>query len=302
MITVNRAELARELQLLQPIVRSKETIPVLSTVLVEFKDNLRLTASNLDTTLSTEIAVPVVGMLGVEAESYCLPLRQLHSLVKLFEAETVTLTRKLNDRVAVVCGKSKHLLPSLPVEQFPEIDKVAGDVTCTLGGPTLQQALERVLPCVTKEESRYNLAGVNLEAKDDILSVVATDGHRLGLQTLPLTSKPFTALVPTESIYTLLPLLEGETTLTITENHLCCVVGTHVFTARLLSGSFPNWRMIMPASLAYHVEIAAPELIAVVKRVALTRAEVHSVSTGQYYGGIKLTFAGEMLTVATAES
>lgn len=301
--SINRKLLQTELALLTTVRARKETIPILSSVMMEWDASLTLTASSLDITLISMVELPQT--LTVEHDSFCLPLRELHRLVSLFESDDVVFTvdrdGKGAGRVLVQGGKSKHKLPYWEAKEFPDVDQAKGE-SFSINGDELRQGLQLVLPFVTREGSRWALAGVNFEQKGESLNLVATDGYRLGITSIETPCGDTTTLIP-ESAAKLLSHLRGEViAITINDNCASFQSDQRTLTTRLLTGTFPNWEIIMPKDLPSRVEIATAPLVAVLKRVSVTRDDYFKTGYGTMRGGVKFTLAADSLTVETKEN
>lgn len=295
MFTINREWLGRELVILQSVAEKKGTIPVLQFALFSFDGtNLVITATDLDVTLVCQI--PAEG----ESWSGCVPLKPLASLVRLFSGD-VRFTPKPKDRIEVTSGTSKHLLPSLPATSFPATPVLAKTTTAVISGPTLREGLARVLPCVTTEESRYTLAGVQFETKGDKLQLVATDSHRLGVAELPCETE-MKVLIPLVGIRALARLESESVEMESDTNHARFKCDHRILITRLLVGQFPNWEMIVPKALPNRVEVNADDLAAAIKRASLTRAESYKVGIGRIQAALKFTLTANCLTVESVEN
>lgn len=296
MFKVNRQALAAELGLLQSVAEKKGTIPILQFALFDFDGaKLSITATDLDVTL--------VCAVEAEGESWagCVPLRELASLARLFAEDTVQFTPKPKDRIEVTSGTSKHLLPSPPKDSFPKVVVPVQPKTATLDGGLLHDGLVRVLPCVTTDESRYTLAGVQFETKGETLQLVSTDTHRLGIATLPCKAE-LKVLIPLVGLRALIRLASDSVEMSVDGSHAEFRCGHRTLTTRLLVGTFPNWEMIMPKDLPHQIQVDAKALTGAIKRVSLTRAETYKTGTGVVREALKFTLAAKFVTVESQEN
>lgn len=293
---VSRQQLATELSLLSSAGERKITMPILAHVRFDFEDNkVKLTATDLDVTLITELPCKA------KEKSFCAPLKQLNQLVKLLEGNEVQITPKANNRHEIKCGKSKHTLVGAAVDTWPSIDRVTNDSQVTLDGKMLREALKRLLPCVTTEESRYILQGVQFESKDGVLSIAATDSHRLGVFNIPCAQK-FSVLVPSLGMSALADLDAETIYMKSDDSRVEFSDGTRTLISRLLVGQFPNWRMIIPNEIPYKVNLQSKSLSGAIKRAGVTRDSYHKVGVGTVSGRVKLTLNSDSVIVETEES
>lgn len=295
MFTVERNALAAELALLQNVAEKKGTIPILQFALFDFDGGrLSITATDLDVTLTCEIKADGEPWAG------CVPLKEVAALARLF-TEDVQFTPKPKDRVEIKSGPSVHLLPSPPKDSFPQIVNPSEPKSATLNGNLLREGLTRVLPCVTTEESRYTLAGVQFETKDKTLQLVATDTHRLGVALLPCETE-LKVLIPLAGLRALVRLESDSVEMQVDANHAQFTCDHRALTTRLLVGTFPNWEMIMPKELPHEIKVEAKALIAAIKRASITRAEGYKAGAGVVRAALKFTLAAKSITVESQET
>lgn len=296
MIIFNRQQLSTELALLSNAGERKITIPVLAHVRFDFEqDKVRLTATDLDVTLITEIPC------DAKEQSFCAPLKQLTQLVKLLEGNEVQITPKANDRVEIKCGRSKHVLVGADINIWPSIDRAKNNVEVVLNGDLLREALKRLGSCAAMEESMYALRGIQFESKDGTLSLVATDKHRLGVFEMPC-DKEFSVLVPSLALGPLADFKAETIVMKSDENHVEFSDGSRTLISRLLVGQFPTWRLVIPAEIPYKISLNSNMFSAAIKRAGVTRDSYHKVGVGQISGRIKLTLNSDSVLVETEEN
>lgn len=299
MFKVNRKLLAAELALLATTAEKKTTMPILSTIKFEFADGLlTLTGTDIDMAIITQVEATGEPWAG------CVPSKQLAALVKVLDGDEIIIatSSKNAGRCEIRAGRSKTTLALLPVDQFPEPDKEAAGTTFTVDGNLLREGLRRVLPCVTTEESRYSMAGVQFEGNGSALQLVATDGARLGVATVPDVNVNVKVLVPAEGLRPLLSL-ESDTLTVETGGNLITFTGDkRVISCRLVAGAFPNWEMIMPRDLPYRMEVDSNSLSTALKRATITRQETFKTGVGVTRGGVRFTLTADALSVIVDEN
>lgn len=291
MFTVNRTALANELALLQTVAERKGTIPILSTVLVQVADGLCcLVATDMDMALSTQI--PAAG----ESWSGCLPSKQLHELVRLFNGDMIEFTPKDNERVQIKWGKSKHLLPVSPVSQFPAIEQPQA-TTATISGATLRTAIERAAQCVTPDAVERWMQGVAFRSHDGDLFIVASNSRQTAVSKLSLRLA-IDVLMPIRAVSALIKLLDdSDVTFGATANHAVFQQGQRRFTARLLDMRFPDWRPLLPTTYHHTVTLDAETTRAAFRLAAVTAKETALIPIP-----IKLTIKSSEMLIETTES
>lgn len=295
MITIPRAELASELSLLVQIAGQKNVIPALSTVRMEFQSGVvSLLASNGDTALFTEVPGEGDDWQG------CIPAQQLHDLMRLAGKTDKVIFTPQGAQVQIAWGRSKHRLPVTEFAQFPDVSpSVASSSSLTVKMGDLTAALERVLPCASRDENtKYMLRGVKLEAKGNRLKLIGTNTHRLGVVTIPAEGE-LDVFVPLGAATLLAKLKAEEVTIRHDQSRVSFSSGPRMLIARLLTGTFPSWSGIMPESLPLSGTLSTEELIGALRRAEVTREEIFKTGVGRILLGVVLVFGKEELVIDT---
>lgn len=288
---VNRKQLADELALLQVVAERKSTIPVLSTVrMIVVDGTAQLTATDLDMSLSTQ--VPAAG----ESWSGCVPSKQLYELTRLFNGDTIEFTEKENARLQVKWGKSKHLLPTLPVNQFPQLEQPESELV-TISGAILRKAIERALICVSAKATQMWMHGVAFRSHGEQLYIVASNNPQTAVSQIP-SFLNMDLMLHTLAATALARLLTNEdVSLGANSNQMICRQSSRTFIARLLDAKFPDWRPLIPSTFQHSVTLE-PEPA----RQAFRLASVTARETALIPIPLRLTIAKDELTVETVES
>lgn len=288
---VNRKQLADELALLQVVAEKKSTIPVLSTVRMVIADGMvQLTATDMDMSLSTQ--VPAAG----EPWSGCVSSKQLYELTRLFNGDMVEFAEKDNQRLQVKWGKSKHLLPTLPVSQFPQLEQPQPEMVA-INGAVLRTAIERAVACTATKGSQTWMHGVALRSHDNQLYIVASNNPQTAVSQIP-SSLNIDLLLHVNAVTALAKLLsDADVTIGANDNQLVMTQGHRTFIARLLDAKFPDWRPLIPAEFQHTVTLD-PEST----RQAFRLASITARETALIPIPLRLTIAKDELLVETAES
>ena len=179
--TIERATLLKSLSHVQSVVERRNTIPILSNVLIEAREDgsLRLMATDLDLQVDESVPANVSqpGATTVSAHTFFDIVR------KLPEGSQVELTAA-EGKMQVVAGRSRFNLSTLPRDDFPVIAEGELPTRFELPAATLRQIIEKTRFAISSEETRYYLMGIFLHVVDDQLRAAATDGHRLARVTV----------------------------------------------------------------------------------------------------------------------
>jgi DNA polymerase-3 subunit beta len=255
--TIERATLLRCLSHVQSVVERRNTIPILSNVLIEAADggSVKVMATDLDLQVVETMSAASVETAGAITVSAHL----LFDIArKLPEGSQVSLDAADNQMV-IKAGRSRFKLPTLPRDDFPVI--VEGDLPTSFELParTLAQMIDATRFAISTEETRYYLNGIFLHVSDDdgpVLKAAATDGHRLARFTI---AQPDGAdgmpdvIVPRKAVAELRKLLEealdGAVMIDLSASKIRFTLsgeGGVVLTSKLIDGTFPDYSRVIP--------------------------------------------------------
>ncbi len=286
--TAERAALLKPLQAVIGVVERRQTMPILSNVLLRASDDvLAVTGTDLEVELVAEGAVDVA-----DPGEITIPGRKLHDIVRaLPDGVNVELIHS-GDRVTVKAGRSRFVLSSLPAADFPSTEGVDADQELTVSYADLRRLIDKTHFSMAQQDVRYYLNGLLLETEGTRLRAVATDGHRLALADCELAAaaaRNGQSIVPRKGVLELNRLLggEGEVQLVLSSNHLRVQLPGTRLTSKLIDGRFPEYSRVVPEHSEYLVRADREAL-----RSALQRAAILS---NEKYRGIRLELSENRL-------
>jgi DNA polymerase-3 subunit beta len=274
--TIERAVLLKSLGHVQSVVERRNTIPILSNVLIEARDDgsIRLMATDLDLQVDERVPANVdqAGATTVSAHTFFDIVRKLPegSQVELSAAE---------GKMQVVAGRSRFNLSTLPRDDFPVIAEGDLPTRFELPAATLRQVIEKTRFAISSEETRYYLMGIFLHVVDDQLRAAATDGHRLARVTVP---RPDGAdgmpdvIVPRKAVQELLKLLEeleGTVEISLSPTKIRFGLGSAILTSKLIDGTFPDYNRVIPTGNDKLLKIDPKSFSSGVDRVSTIASE-----------------------------
>ncbi len=275
-LVVRKNDLLRELQLFQGIVERKNTIPILANVLMEAKgDEVRMLATDLEVGLRSRCAASVA-----KSGSVTLPAKKLFEIVRALPDTDVRIEQD-NTSVSVAADRFDSKMQTLPREDFPTVPEASGTVVATLPGKTFRDMVARTQFAITGEDTRYFLNGAQLVLAPSTMTLVATDGHRLALVSVPREAaggdaSELKVILPKKTLMELSRLL-GESDEAIRyeqgENHLFFHVGERLLISRKIEGNFPAYERVIPKGNDKRIEFERDRVTSAIKRVALLSNE-----------------------------
>jgi DNA polymerase III subunit beta len=251
--TIERATLLKSLGHVQSVVERRNTIPILSNVLIEASaDGIKLMATDLDLQIveTIEAAVDTPGATTVSAHTLFDIAR------KLPEGSQVQLTAA-EGKMQVVAGRARFNLQTLPREDFPVIAEGELPTRFDLPAETLKQIIDKTRFAISTEETRYYLNGIFLHVSDDatpVLKAAATDGHRLARVTV---ARPDGAegmpdvIIPRKCVGELRKLLDevdGSVEVSLSPTKVRFGLGSAILTSKLIDGTFPDYSRVIPTA------------------------------------------------------
>lgn len=248
--TVSREALLKPLNLVAGVVERRQTLPILSNILLVLdNDRLSLTGTDLEVELIGRVQLSEA---GEESGELTVPARKLVDICRsLPEGSDIQFSAE-DGKVTVRCGRSRFTLSTLPAREFPNLEDSIGTHQLNLKQGQLKRLIDRTAFAMAQQDVRYYLNGMLWELKDQNLSVVATDGHRLALCTLPEKVEvegDAQVILPRKGVLELARLLldeEADIAIVIGSNHVRATTEEFTFTSKLVDGKFPDYQRVMP--------------------------------------------------------
>jgi DNA polymerase-3 subunit beta len=279
-LTLERAALLKSLGHVQSVVERRNTIPILSNVLIRAAGN---DVSFAATDMEIEINETVPGGI-TKTGAITAPAHTLYEIVrKLPEGAQVELNAANTNQLTLSSGRSHFKLGCLPVDDFPKMPE--GDLKhkFTLSAADLRTLIDRTRFAISTEETRYYLNGIyfhTAKSKNvETLRAVATDGHRLARVEMPAPqgAKGIPGvIIPRKTVGEVRKLIEetgGEIEIALSESKVRFTFDGVVITSKLIDGTFPDYERVIPANNDKIMEVDARIFAAATDRVATISSE-----------------------------
>ena len=291
---ISREAFLKPLQLVSGVVERRQTLPVLSNVLLELiESELSLTGTDLEVELVGRVTVDQAHTSG----AVTVPARKLLDICKSLSDDAIIELSLTENKVTLRSGRSRFTLTTLPASEFPNVDEEPDTFSITMAQSKLRELLDSTSFAMAQQDVRYYLNGMLFEVASDYLRVVATDGHRLAMETLDMSnpiSEPQQLILPRKGIMEMARLLtddSGEISLTFGQNHIRASVTAFTFTSKLVDGRFPDYNRVLPKGGNKVLLGNCQEL-----RQAFSRA---SILSNEKYRGVRVLLSnGELKILA----
>lgn len=271
--TVLREQFLKPLKAVAGVVeRRHHLLPILSHVLIEvFEDYFKLTTTDQEVELISKGKPEKV----LECGRITVPFRKLMDLCRALPESGVLQFTKTGERVVIRAEKSRFTLSCLPAEEFPNLEINEGDNQITVAKKTLRHLVDKTSFAMAEQDVRYYLNGMLLEINDNLLTAVASDGHRLALNRTDFnqnshetnsetnsdiqkiieisgkkSGKLLRIIIPRKGVLELLRILDEEDehiSLVVSHNHMRAITENVTLTSKLLEGRFPDYDRIIPS-------------------------------------------------------
>ena len=271
--TITRQNLHNGLAAVSASIPSKTTLPVLSNILFEAKDDgVWMSGTDLD------VAVRAKALADVrESGSLTAPGKKLQEITRELPDQPVEVATR-GDQIELKCGRSHFKLNGLPADEFPTLAEVDFSEGVAVTGKALNGLIHHTSFAVSTEESRPILNGVLWELRDGEMKMVATNGHRLarmGVQVASTGAASSDFIVPPAALSQVQRLFKDDDTLEVARsgNHLGFrAASTEVYT-RLIEGMYPNYDQVIPRDNDKIATIDKKSFESAVRRMAVVASD-----------------------------
>ncbi len=285
--SITKGEFFKGLQKSQGVADTKGAIPILSNILIEVVDSgiwIYATDLNIGIKGFYKASVKNKGKFTVNA-------RKLFDIVRELPDADITVSQKSGSKrkeleaesaelwINLSCGNYKTRLSGLPVDEFPAFPSYGEDYLVKFEPSQLKDMVKKTIFSISSDETRYTLNGTLLEADENTIKMVSTDGHRLSYiknENPKTVEKKINVIIPQKTTSELLKLVEdGEEAVlfSIYENHVVFKKENFVLVSRVIDGQFPNYDVVLPKNNDKRVIVNKDVLIHALKRVSLLSDE-----------------------------
>lgn len=270
-LTVTQENLNKALQVVGRVASGKTPLPVLNNILFKAEQNrLLLAATNL------EIAITQYIGTKIESEgSVTVPARLMSEFVNNLPKGPVELEAD-GSKLRVSMGKYKSVIHGMTADEFPSLPKIEEKQSFVIAGPLLKRAVQQTVVVASHDDTRPVLTGVYFHSHEGMIYIAATDGYRLAERALMTTDAEIEAIIPSQTLQDVLRVMSDDTAevkLLFDDNQVRILLDDIEITSRLIDGSFPDYRQLIPATTDITVTVDKAEFVRVTKVASLFAKE-----------------------------
>ena len=291
-ITINSNELSKAIQNIIGVVERKQTMPILSHILIECKKGLlTFTSTDLEVQLSTVVKTNnETGDFVTTA-----PGRKLYEIIRSLDNKELEIAISESD-ITLESSSSKFKLQSLPPNEFPLFEATASETSFVVKQSTLKTLFHKTHFAMAQQDVRFYLNGLLLETGPNALTSVGTDGHRLAKSIASIDKSKLeetSFIVPRKAIQEAQRIIEedGETKITFTDNQATFGLGKVKLITKLIDGSFPDYGRVIPAETSINILIKGVNIKPALQRV--------SILANEKFKGVRIDLDDNKLTVSS---
>lgn len=296
-IKINRDTLLKPLSSVSGIVERRHTLPILSNLLLEAKqDKIVLTATDLEMQISLSIET------GVDSElSTTISAKKLLDICRSLPENTEINMTPQESRIQVKAGKSRFNLQTLPAADYPIMSRVesSAGTAIKIGQKTLKRLFKQVEFAMAQQDIRYYLNGLLFEVSANRLNVVGTDGHRLSFTSTELSQnyEKQELILPRKAVIELIKLLDEsdeEVSIEIATGQVIFTFGDIRLISKVIDGKFPDYTRVIPTG---HQNSFTVDRLTIL--LSMQRA---SILSNEKYRGIRMVLGKDSLHLISTNS
>ncbi len=291
--SISKNDLLVPLSLVSGVLERRQTLPVLSNVLVIVDgDQLSLTGTDSEIELIGRITLNEAGTSGETT----IPARKLMDICKNLPDQANLNIQLSGEKLIIKVGRSRFTLSTLPATDFPSVKEEEWQLSFLVPRTALIEMIERTSMAMAQQDVRYYLNGMLLEIDKNKLKAIATDGHRLASHQSKsnIDTKDFKQIIiPRKGALELGRMINAEKAddikIIITANHIKAITDNSTFISKLVDGKFPDYKQVIPRNNSNIIIASKNELKQALSRVAIL--------SNEKFRGVKLIFTENNLEI-----
>jgi DNA polymerase-3 subunit beta len=270
-LQVTQENLSKALGSVAKIANSRNTLPILSNVLLKTDNNrLSIAATNLDIAITH-----FVGSKIEKTGATTVPARLMQDFIGSLPDSVLNLEADEN-KLKINTDKYQSTINGMPAEDFPVMPAIKGDNLWKVDAKEFKKALSQVVFAASNDDARPVLTGVYFYSDNGGVAVVSTDSYRLAEKKIGKTKQNINFLVPASAAADLLRIIsdqDSEIAVTHDDQQVLFQVGDITLVARLIEGNYPDYKKLIPAKFETTAKLSRADFINIAKVSSLFARE-----------------------------
>src|SRR6056300_983111 len=286
--------LLKNIQILGGILNTNNTLPILDYFLFEIsQSSLKITASDLETTLSAEIKIE-----SDDSGSIAVPAKLLIDTLKTFPEQPLTFNILENNTIEISSDHGKYALAYAKGDEFPKTLPITDPSKSSISSKVLFEAINTTIFASGNDDLRPVMSGVFFQFSSENSTFVATDAHKLVryVRTDYKSEKLVEFIMPKKPLNVLKGILasdEYEVEIEFNESNAKFVFSNLSLTCRLIDGKYPNYEAVIPKENPNQMQVGRTNFLNSVRRV--------SIFSNKTTHQIRLKIAGAALQISAED-
>lgn len=266
-------KLLKAIQALSGVINSSNTLPILDDFLFNInEDELKITASDLETTMTVSIKPDMVegkGQVTIPARLLIDVMKNFPDIPVSFNIDEATLA------IEITTGEGRYKMVGHKSDEFPQVPVIAEPSVWDIPADVLACGFEKTIFATGSDEIRPIMTGVFMAMSDTCLTFVATDAHKLvRYRRMDVKSDAAASfIVPKKPINQLKNILAGRADepvhVEFNNTNASFTFGDYKLICRLIEGRYPNYEAVIPTTNPNKLIVDRQLLNAAIKRVAI---------------------------------
>ena len=285
-IVCTQENIARALSFLERASGKQSTLPILSNFLLRNDNgNLKLSATNLEIGVTAYVSAKIEGTSEI-----AVPVKIVSNFIHNLPAGDVVSMDIEGNTVSLESGGYNMKIKGLDPKDFPIIPEKQGDYILTLPAQELKTALQELLPCVSVNESRIELTGVNFLFMENEIHMAATDSFRLAEYILSVPKKDISPeyasfteqnqsfIIPQMPLQEIARVISPETEfvkVSFEENQVFFEIDGISIVSRVINGKYPDYKQILPKTYGYEAMVSREEFLRAVRMAGVFTSQMN---------------------------
>ncbi len=270
-LQVTQENLSRALNNVARVASTRNALPILSNVLIKTVDNrVIIAATNLNIAITHYIGSKVS-----KEGAITVPARLMQDFVASLSSGVIDITVE-ETKLHIKADHYNSTINGTLADDYPVMPQIVDGTTWSVDGPTLKRALQQVVLAASSDDARPILTGIYFHTNEGGLYVAATDSYRLAEKRVMDLTQEVKLLIPASAMQDLLRILgdhDDEVTVTHDDQQVLFTVGDIELVTRLIEGSYPDYRKLIPTSFATSAKLSKSELTNITKVSSLFARE-----------------------------
>lgn len=270
-LQVTQENLSRALNNVAKIASTRNTLPILSNVLLKTVDN-RLCVAATDLNIAV---TQYIGSKVSESGSITVPARLTQDFISSLPPGTINLELS-ETKLKISTDQHKSTINGTSAEDYPVMPKIKNGQKWKINSQALKDSLNQTIIAASNDDARPVLTGVSFNTEDGELYIVATDSYRLAEKKTGKMKEQINVLVPASSLQDLLRILDTNTEdvqVTNDDQQILFKTGDAELVTRLIDGKFPDYRKLLPSKFETTATVSKAELADITKVSSLFARE-----------------------------